>query len=49
MNNYSYLNQYLLDMYITAVESGRIIINFVSYPYRHAVADILDIELNEEE
>ncbi|GAA0491373.1 hypothetical protein GCM10008986_16850 [Salinibacillus aidingensis] len=46
MADYSYLNQYLLNMYVTAVDTGRFTIDFVPFMYRQAVADTLGITLN---
>lgn len=40
------MNEFILNMYVTAVESGRFTINFVPTMYRQAVADILGIEVN---
>lgn len=39
------MNDFILNMYVTAVESGRFTIDFVSPMYRSQVADILGIEL----
>ena len=37
------MNQFVLNMYITAVETGRFPIDFVPKMYRQAVADQLGI------
>jgi len=40
------MNPMILNMYITAVETGRFTIDFVPRLYKREVADTLGIELN---
>lgn len=39
------MNDFILNMYITAVQTGRFPIDFVPFLYKNTVAEILDITL----
>lgn len=39
------MNDYILNMYVVAVQSGRFPIDFVSFMYKKKVAEILGIEI----
>lgn len=42
------MNDYILNMYVVAVQTGRFSIDFVSFLYKKKVAEILGINLEEE-
>lgn len=39
------MNDFLLNMYVTAVQTGRFTIDFVPFLYKNKVAEILEISL----
>ena len=42
------MNDYILNMYVVAVQTGRFTIEFVPFLYKNKVAEILGIKLEDE-